>query len=54
MIFHAGIKKVVYKNEYKDKEGINLLKRKGVEVVSFNDLVNSDSKIKQKKRPGWK
>ena len=42
MIFHAGIKKVVYKNEYKDKRGIELLKRKGVEVVKFNEDSEND------------
>jgi len=42
MIFHAGITKVVYKDEYKDKRGIELLKRKGVEVVKFDEETEID------------
>ncbi len=33
LIIQAGIRRVVYSNNYSKKEGINLLKRAGIEVV---------------------
>ncbi|HLV51619.1 MAG TPA: dCMP deaminase family protein [Flavobacterium sp.] len=38
LIHQAGIVRVVYQNSYKDLEGIELLKRAGVEVVQVEDL----------------
>ena len=35
-IINSGIKKVVYKEKYRNNEGIRLLKRAGVEIVCFN------------------
>ena len=41
MIINAGIKKVVYLNDYADKRGIELLKEAGIEVVKFERNDNS-------------
>lgn len=38
LIHQAGIIRVVYQNSYKDLEGIELLKRAGVEVIQVEDL----------------
>lgn len=38
LIHQAGIVRVVYQNSYKDLEGIELLKRAGVEVIQVEDL----------------
>ena len=35
MIVNAGIKKVIYCNEYRDSKGIDILKNSGVDVVLF-------------------
>ena len=36
LIIQAGIVRVVYAEEYRMSEGIELLKRAGIEVVNFN------------------
>jgi dCMP deaminase len=33
LIFQSGIIRVVYNIEYKDKSGINFLKKAGIEVI---------------------
>lgn len=38
LIHQAGIIRVVYQNSYKDLEGIELLKRAGIEVIQVEDL----------------
>jgi dCMP deaminase len=38
LIINAGIQRVVYKNEYRDTSGINLLKSAGIIVDSFNSI----------------
>ena len=35
LILQAGISRVVYLNEYKDKSGINFLKKANIEVIHF-------------------
>ena len=35
MIINSGIKRVVYKNSHHDKEGIELLKKAKIDVISF-------------------
>lgn len=42
LIVQSGIKKVFYIDEYKDLEGVNLLKSKGIEVyrISLEELLN--------------
>ena len=35
LIIQAGVKRVVYLEEYHDLEGIELLKKAGIEVISF-------------------
>lgn len=40
LIHQAGIKRVVYKDHYKDSEGISFLTKAGVEVVHLPDLDN--------------
>lgn len=35
LIIQSGIKRVVYSNEYHKKEGLELLKRAGIEIVNF-------------------
>ena len=35
LIIQSGIKRVVYIDEYKDTEGIELLKKKGIEIVKI-------------------
>jgi len=41
MIINAGIKRVVYLDDYADKHGIELLKEAGIEVVKFEGNDNS-------------
>ena len=36
LIIQAGIKRVVYKDEYRLTDGIDLLKRAGIEVVKLD------------------
>lgn len=38
LIIQSGIKRVVYKDEYRIKDGIELLKKAGIEVEQINDL----------------
>lgn len=38
LIIQAGIKRVVYKDEYRLSDGIELLKRAGIEVVRLEDM----------------
>ncbi|SFI99039.1 deoxycytidylate deaminase [Myroides guanonis] len=40
LIHQSGIKRVVYKEHYKDSEGISFLVKAGVEVVHLPDLDN--------------
>ncbi len=37
LIIQAGIKRLVYKNSYSVTDGIDLLKRAGVEILNLND-----------------
>ena len=37
LIIQAGIKRVVYREKYRITDGIDLLKRAGIEVVEFNN-----------------
>jgi len=37
LIIQAGIKRVVYLDNYRTEEGLNLLKRANIEVVNFKD-----------------
>ena len=38
LIIQAGIKRVVYAEEYRSEEGINLLKRVGIECVHYGGV----------------
>ncbi|MCB9195944.1 MAG: dCMP deaminase family protein [Flavobacteriales bacterium] len=38
LVHQAGIKRLVYKNGYKDDSGIEFLKRAGVDVVQVEDI----------------
>ena len=38
LIFQSGIKRVVYHLEYKDKEGLNFLKKAGLEITHYKSL----------------
>ncbi len=35
-IVNSGIKKVIYKEKYRDETGINTLKKAGIEVLQYN------------------
>jgi dCMP deaminase len=35
LVLQAGISRVVYLNEYKDKSGIDFLKKANIEVIHF-------------------
>lgn len=37
LIIQAGIKRVVYEEEYRVKDGVELLRRAGIEVVKYED-----------------
>ena len=37
MIITSGIKKVVFKELYRDESGLNLLKQYGVEIIHIKD-----------------
>jgi len=37
-IVNSGIKKVVYKQKYRDLTGVNILKKVGIEVLCFLDI----------------
>ena len=37
MIIQSGIKRVVYGEEYRIMDGVELLKRAGIEVIFLND-----------------
>jgi len=37
LIIQAGIKRVVYRDEYRIKDGIELLRRAGIEVVKYTE-----------------
>ena len=41
LIIQSGIKRVVYGEEYRIMDGVELLKRAGIEVVFLNDQVES-------------
>ncbi len=41
LIIQAGIKRVVYGEEYRLKDGVNLLRRAGIEVVQLQDEQNN-------------
>lgn len=41
LVLQAGINRVVYKDAYKDTEGITFLKNAGVEIVQLEDLHDS-------------
>src|SRR5690554_2405695 len=47
LLHQAGIVRVVYQNSYKDLEGIELLKRAGVEVVQVEDLSSLSYEYKE-------
>lgn len=36
-IINSGIKKVVYKNRYRNETGINNLKKAGIQIICFDD-----------------
>ncbi|MBL6648935.1 MAG: dCMP deaminase family protein [Flavobacteriaceae bacterium] len=38
LIFQSGIKRLVYIIEYKDKTGIDFLKKSGLEIVHIHDI----------------
>jgi dCMP deaminase len=38
LIHQAGIKRLVYKEEYKDNSGVKFLKKAGVTITHLNDL----------------
>ena len=38
LIFQSGIKRLVYHKEYKDKEGLNFLKKAGLEITHYKSL----------------
>ncbi|MEE1091459.1 MAG: CMP deaminase, partial [Prevotella sp.] len=40
LIIQSGIKKVVYGEKYRLEDGINLLKRAGIEVIYLNPDTN--------------
>ena len=42
LIIHSGIKRVVYGEEYRIMDGVELLKRAGIEVVFLNDTNNDE------------
>lgn len=42
LIIQAGIKRVVYHDEYRLPDGIDLLKRAGIEVVHIDNLDNGE------------
>lgn len=37
LIIQAGIKRVVYLDDYRNEDGLNLLKRANIEVINFKD-----------------
>jgi Deoxycytidylate deaminase len=37
LIIQAGIKRVVYRDDYRIMDGVELLKRAGIEVVKYNE-----------------
>lgn len=44
LIIQAGIKRVVYAEKYRFTDGLNLLKRAGIEVIYLNPNENDESK----------
>lgn len=42
LIIQAGIKRVVYHDEYRLSDGIDLLKRAGIEVVHIDNIDNGE------------
>lgn len=46
LIIQSGIRRVVYSNRYHSTEGLDLLKRAGIEIV-FIDLVNNEYELQQ-------
>ncbi len=44
LILQAGIKRVVYINNYKDSEGIDFLSKAGIEVVQIENPFSEDEK----------
>lgn len=44
LIIQAGIKRVVYAEKYRLADGLNLLKRAGIEVIYLNANENDESK----------
>ena len=38
LIFQSGIRRLVYHKEYKDKEGLNFLKKAGLEITHYKIL----------------
>jgi len=42
IIFHKGIKRVIYDELYNDIEAINLLKDVNIPLIQINDLINSE------------
>ena len=44
LIIQAGIKRVVYAEKYRLTDGLNLLKRAGIEVIYLNANENDESK----------
>jgi len=38
LIFQSGIRRLVYHKEYKDKEGLNFLKKAGLEITHYKSL----------------
>ena len=47
LIIQAGIKRVVYSEKYRLEDGINLLKRAGIEVVYLSATEEQTETIKQ-------
>lgn len=44
LIIQAGIKRVVYGEKYRLEDGIDLLRKAGIEVQYFNDQENNEAK----------
>jgi len=38
LIIQSGIKKIVYLEDYRDQDGIRILKASGIEITKINDL----------------
>lgn len=43
LIIQAGIKRVVYRDEYRVRDGIELLRRAGIEVLKYSDTEDENN-----------